>query len=64
MEETSYGYSMDILDFNEQELESKLDKLLNDEKLDLKWKKASERIQRENSICKVVEHIANYLDRL
>ena len=55
---------MDILDFNEQELESKLDKLLNDEKLDLKWKKASERIQRENSICKVVEHIANYLDRL
>lgn len=39
----------------------KLNKILNDDELRLKWKKASERIQKENKIVKVVEKIHDFV---
>ena len=55
---------MDITNFTEQELIEKIDKLLNDEKIEAKWKRASERIQRENRILEVVDQVFNYIDKL
>ena len=64
MEETGYGYSMDPVNFTEEELTDKLSKILNNEELRIKWKKASERIQRENRMSPVVDRIVDYVYKL
>ena len=64
VEETGYGHRMSLLDVNEQELRQKLDQLINNPGLRTKWKKASERIQRENRIGQVVDHIATVVSNL
>ena len=59
IEESGYGCRMSLTNVNEKELREKLAKLINDQELRQKWKKASERIQRENRIGRVVDHIAS-----
>ena len=55
---------MDALNFTEEELTDKLSKILNNEELRMKWKKASERIQRENRMSPVVDRIVDYMHKL
>ena len=65
IEELNYGYQIkDILNYEEQELIDKLTKLINDEELKLKWKRASERIQQEDRISKIVQKIVDYVCEL
>ena len=64
LEETGYGERMNLLDVNRKELKTKLDRLINDQALRQKWKKASERIQRENRIGQVAEGIAEFVKKL
>lgn len=64
LEETGYGERMSLLDVNRKELKTKLDRLINDQALRQKWKKASERIQRENRIGQVAEGIAEFVKKL
>lgn len=59
--ETGFGYKLDLLNYEEQELADKLNKILYDKELRLKWRAASKRIQSENRIVEVVDRIANYV---
>lgn len=64
LEETGYGERMSLLDVNAKELKVKLGRLINDQALRAKWKKASERIQRENRIGQVADYIAEFVRKL
>ena len=64
LEEKGYGETMSLLDVNANELKAKLDRLINNQELRAKWKKASERIQKENRIGQVVDRIAEYVKKL
>ena len=64
LEETGYGFAMSLPDVNEKELRTKLDKLINDQELRAKWKNASQRIQSEDRIGKVVDYVANFVKNL
>ena len=64
IEETGFGFKMDLSNFTREELATKLDKLVNDQELRAKWKNASERIRRVNRIDTVCEQIADYVERL
>lgn len=64
IEETGFGFKMDLYNVTEKELATKLDRLLNDQELRAKWKRASERIQKENRINSVSNRIAEYVERL
>ena len=55
---------MDLMNFSQEELAEKLDKLLNDEALRKRWKEASKRIQSENKLLQVVQRIVEYVERL
>lgn len=64
LEETNYGYQLDLLTCTEEQLADRLNKILNDEKLRTKLRIASERIQKENRIVSVVHKIADYVNKL
>lgn len=61
MEETGYGFKLNILRYEQQELFDKLTRILEDNKIRQKWKAASERIRAENRISKVVDQIVDYV---
>lgn len=61
LEEKGYGEQMSLLNVNADELKAKLDRLINDQALRAKWKKASERIQRENRLGQVADYIAEFV---
>ena len=64
IEETGYGFKLDLLNFTQEELADRLDKLLNDQALRRKWSEASKRIQKENRLLKVAEQVVRYVERL
>ena len=64
LEETGFGFHLDILKFTEEQLADRLDKILNDQEIKMKWKSASEKIQKENRIVSVVGRIAEYVRKL
>ena len=64
LEETGYGYRMDVMKFTFDELKEKINKILNDENLIKKLKTTSKRIQSENRIYSVVDKIVDYVERL
>ena len=64
LEETGFGFHLDIMKFTEEQLAGRLDKILNDQEIKLKLKKASEKIQKEDKITKVVNQIADYIRKL
>ena len=61
LEETQFGFNLDLLTCTEQELADRLQKLVGDNVLRSKWKKASERIQKEERIVTVVNQLADYV---
>ena len=63
LEETGYGYQINnALDYTDEELVDTLNKLMADEELKARMKKASERIQQEDRISKVVDKIIDYVE--
>ena len=64
IEETGYGFKLDLLNFTQEELADRLDKLLNDQALRRKWNEASKRIQKENRLLKVAEQVVRFVERL
>lgn len=64
IEETGFGFRMDIMNFESDELVEKLEKLLTDKALRKKWSDASRRIQKENRILSVVDRLVNYVEKL
>uniref|UniRef100_A0AAN0LH68 UDP-glycosyltransferase n=1 Tax=Polyphagotarsonemus latus TaxID=1204166 RepID=A0AAN0LH68_9ACAR len=55
IEETGYGYRMDLMNYTQEELKEKIEKLLLDETLIEKTKKVGERIRKEKSLDKAVK---------
>lgn len=64
LEETKFGFRLDLMKCTEQELADCLAKLTGDAELRLKWKKASERIQKEQRIVGAVNELADYIRKL
>uniref|UniRef100_A0AAN0N5W9 UDP-glycosyltransferase n=1 Tax=Polyphagotarsonemus latus TaxID=1204166 RepID=A0AAN0N5W9_9ACAR len=62
IEETGFGYQMDFLNFNKEELKEKIEKVLSDESLNEKTKKISERIKKENSLEKIAKEFYESLN--
>ena len=62
--ESGFGFKMDLMNFDQEELAEKLDQLANDEGLRRKWKEASSRIQGENRIATVAKRVVEYIERL
>lgn len=61
LEETNYGFQLDLIACTEEELADRLQKLVGDEALRKKWKAASERIQEEQRIVTVANQLADYV---
>jgi len=64
IEETGYGYKLDVNKYADDELISVVNKMLNNEEIKMKWKAASERIKKEDRINTVANQIVEYIDQL
>ena len=64
IEETGFGFRMDIMNFESDELAEKLEKLLTDKALRKKWSDASERIQKQNRLLTVTRRLVDYVEKL
>lgn len=47
--------------YTEEQLRDRLDRIVNDQELRLKYKKASEKIRADDKITKIVDRIADYV---
>ena len=63
VEETGYGFKLDILRYEEQELFEKLKRILEDTEIRRRWKAAGERIRAENRTSLVVNQIVDHVCR-
>jgi len=64
VEETGYGFAIDIIGFTQEELAEKLHKLVSDQALRKRWKEASMRIQKENRTVAIAERVVEYIEKL
>uniref|UniRef100_A0AAN0N800 UDP-glycosyltransferase n=1 Tax=Polyphagotarsonemus latus TaxID=1204166 RepID=A0AAN0N800_9ACAR len=64
IEETGFGYRVDLMNFTQEELKYKIHKVLTDETLNKKVQKVSQRIKNENKLVKVVDEIFNYIQKI
>lgn len=64
IEETGFGFRMNIMDFTSDELAGKLEKLLTDKQLRKKWSDASLRVQKDNRILEVARRLCDYVEKL
>lgn len=64
IEETKFGYKLNLLTYTEEELSERIRRILDDDDLIRRSKDASRRIQKENKIYTVVSKIVDYLDKL
>ena len=64
MEETSFGYQLNLMTYTEEELIDTVEKALNNEELQAKVRRAGQRIQRENKskLDSISNRIMNYID--
>lgn len=64
MEETSFGYQLNLMTYTEEELIDTVEKALNNEELQAKVRRAGQRIQRENKskLDSISNRIINYID--
>lgn len=59
IQETGYGYNLPIYDYTDDQLKNALTNLINDENIKSKWKKASERIQKDKNYNEAIDYIFN-----
>ena len=62
VEELKFGYRLDLLNYTKDELEDRLNKVLNDQDMRDRLKKASQRIQKENKIHAAADYVAQFLE--
>jgi len=60
IEETGYGFSLPIHDYSDDQLIGAVEKLMKNDEIRVKWKKASERIQKEKNYNQMIEYIFGY----
>uniref|UniRef100_A0AAN0LP44 UDP-glycosyltransferase n=1 Tax=Polyphagotarsonemus latus TaxID=1204166 RepID=A0AAN0LP44_9ACAR len=63
IEETGFGYQMDLMNYTVEELKDKINKILSDKSLIEKTKKVGERIRKDNSIEKAVKFFYESLEK-
>ena len=62
VEELKFGYQLDLLNYTKEEMEDRLTKVLNDQDMRVRLKKASQRIQKENKINAVADYVMEFLE--
>lgn len=63
VEECKIGFQLSLLNYTEEELKDRLNKLLNDKDLNRRLKDASKQIRSDNKIFKIADKIVDYLDQ-
>uniref|UniRef100_A0AAN0LHH8 UDP-glycosyltransferase n=1 Tax=Polyphagotarsonemus latus TaxID=1204166 RepID=A0AAN0LHH8_9ACAR len=64
IEETGYGYQMDLMNYTQEELKEKIEKVFSSETLIEKNKKVGERIRKDDSLDKAVEIFYSYFNQI
>lgn len=64
MEETGYGYRLDLMSYTDEQLVETVSKALANEELRSKMKKASERIRKKPKMQMVADRVVEYVSRL
>ena len=62
VEELKFGYQLDLIDYTRDELEDRLNKVLNDEDMRRRLKEASQRIQKEKKILAAADYVMEFLE--
>lgn len=62
VEELKFGYQLDLVNYTRDELEDRLNKVLNDQEMRRRLKEASQRIQKENKIHAVADYVMEFLE--
>lgn len=61
VEETGMGFTFPVYEYTEEELKGAVEKILNDQSIRARWKKMSERIQRDQNYNEAIDYIFNYV---
>lgn len=61
VEECSYGYSLNLLDYTEEQLKDRIERLLNDEDMKIRLKNTSERIRNSKKIEDAAQKLVDFL---
>ena len=64
VEETGYGYRLDLMSYTDEQLVETVSKALANEELRSKMKKASERIRKKPKMQMVADRVVEYVSRL
>lgn len=62
VEELKFGYQLDLINYTRDEMEDRLNKVLNDEDMRRRLKEASERIQKEKKILAAADYVMEFLE--
>ena len=62
VEELKFGYQLDLINYTRDEMEDRLNKVLNDEDMRRRLKEASQRIQKEKKILAAADYVMEFLD--
>uniref|UniRef100_A0AAN0LJ20 UDP-glycosyltransferase n=1 Tax=Polyphagotarsonemus latus TaxID=1204166 RepID=A0AAN0LJ20_9ACAR len=62
IEETGFGFQMDLMNYTKEELKEKIIRILSEKNISKKMKQASERIKNENNLEKAVKKFYESLD--
>ena len=55
------GFTFPVRDYTDEQLKGAIEKILTDESIRVKWKKMSERIQRDKNYNEAMDFIFNYV---
>uniref|UniRef100_A0AAN0LHC1 UDP-glycosyltransferase n=1 Tax=Polyphagotarsonemus latus TaxID=1204166 RepID=A0AAN0LHC1_9ACAR len=61
IEETGFGYQLNLMNYTEKDLKEKIESLLNDDALRTKYKNISQRIKSENSLDLAASKLMNLI---
>uniref|UniRef100_A0AAN0LVX7 UDP-glycosyltransferase n=1 Tax=Polyphagotarsonemus latus TaxID=1204166 RepID=A0AAN0LVX7_9ACAR len=64
IEETGFGYQLNLMNYTEKDLKEKIESLLNDDALRTKYKNISQRIKSENSLDLAASKLMNFINEL
>lgn len=64
LEETGYGYQLDIMTYTEDQMIDTVQKALNNQELKEKMQRASARIRSENKMDQIAKRIVDFVDKI
>lgn len=62
VEELKFGYQLDLINYTKEEMEDRLNSVLNDQDMQRRLKEASKRIQQANKIYAAADYVAEFLE--